>query len=104
MILSTVSPDRTTETFNDEEVNAAVHNVYRGQVEAVILVADEGNNEFMQLPCGGQHIEHCVGPKGPIYSAENVEVELAAQMFLAYAKSDDAWKTAVVWKVEIEEL
>ena len=104
MTFRTVTPGSSTDNPGDEEIAAALRQLYDEKIDAVILVADKKKNLFMQMGCGGRHIEYCVGPEGPIYSADDVPIELAAQMFLAYKRGDDDWKTAVTWAVEIEEL
>lgn len=104
MILHTVSPDSKTDAPDEGLIADALRLLYAGKLDAVILVADEGQNRFMQMGQGGGHIEHCVGRKGPIYSAENVPLDLATRMFASYRNGDDGWQSAVSWVVEIEEL
>ncbi|GEM_PF-7111086 len=88
----------------EQDILLAVEKVYAEEIDAVILSSDVENNLFMQLPCGGIHIEYCVGIKGPVYSAEDVSLDMAKRLFISYANNDETWKTAVDWKVEIDEL
>ena len=104
MRLDIVSPDSTTDNPSEEEIVEAIAKVYTENIDAVILISDVENNRFMQLPCGGVHIEYCVSPEGPIYSHEDTSRKLAIELFLSYARGDERWRTAVEWKVQIERL
>ena len=97
-----ISFDNETENPTDNEVLNAIQKVYAEKIDAVILLSDVENNQFMQMPSGGFHVEYCVGSEGSIYSAEDVPILMANRMFLAYVKGEDSWKTAVIWKLELD--
>lgn len=104
MILKLVAPDLITHFLSDEQIAVGIRQLYEHKCEAVILLADPIKNLYMQMGCGGWHIEHCVGVEGPVYSADDIPLDLATRLFLAYKNGDASWMTAVAWKVEIEKL
>ena len=96
--------DRQIENPNEEDIVTAVTRVYAEKVDAVILLSDEKNNRFMQVPCGGEHIEYCVGPQGPIYAVEGISLDQAIRLFVAYARGEDSWKTEVPWEIFMDRI
>ena len=89
---------------SEGDITAALGRVYAGAIDAVILLSDPAANLYMQVPSGGQHIEYCVGPDGPIYAADDIPLDQAHNLFLSYARGDERWKTAVPWSVLVESL
>ena len=104
MRLDIITPDSTTDQPSEDAIQTAIDQAYAEKVAAVILVSDEENNAFMQLPGGGFHIEYCDSPKGPVYAHEDVEIDLAKELFLSYASNDERWRTMVSWDVIIKRL
>ncbi len=99
-----IIPDRQIENPGQEDIVAAIRQAYAEEIDALILLSDVENNQFMQVPSGGRHVEYCVGPKGPIYAAEDVSLELAIRLFSAYARGETGWKTQATWEVYIDSL
>jgi hypothetical protein len=64
---------------------------------SMTLIIDEPKNLFMQN--SGDHIEYC---DGPIYACDGVDVEMAVQLYLSYAKGEEGWKTAVTWRLYLD--
>ena len=73
MFLTTVSPNRTTDLPTEQDIIEALQQLYDQKLDAVILVADQKKNQFMQMGCGGGHIEHCVGPSGQRLATRHVK-------------------------------
>ncbi len=92
----------TVDNPNREALEAALVSVYAGELDAVILIADEAKNLCMQVPSDGFYIEYCAGQKGPIYACDGVGQ--AVDLFTSYAAGDESWLNAVQWRVERKQL
>ncbi len=86
------------EPSNDQIINA-LEQVYAEAITAVVLIADQAGEQFIQAPMGGGHIEYTPGKDAPIYAARGVSLEDAIRLFLSYARGDGEWEQVVEWKV-----
>lgn len=104
MRLETIEP--WTEIFepSENDIIQAISKVYADEIDVLLLEMDAKENQYMQAPQGGMHIEYCVSNKGPIYSCDGVPAELAEELFLSYLRGDGKWQERVNWKIEIETL
>jgi hypothetical protein len=102
--IATGGARESREAPRDKDVVAAIRDLSDDRVDAVILIADDERNLFLQLGRGGRHVEHCVGPGGPNYSTDGVSIETATRMILSYLHGDASWKGEVTWGIEVEQL
>ena len=77
------------------EITKAVSDACTGTVDAVIL-DDDAAHGFMQTTQGGR-VECCVTPSGPLFGANDVAAGLTRDLFLSFARGDDAWRGMVTW-------
>jgi hypothetical protein len=99
MRLELIGGGGTIEEPGEALIRAALEQVYAEKLTAVILIADQAGNKFMQVPMGGGHVEYTPGKSDPIYAVDDVPLDEAIRLFLSYARDDGEWEQAVKWKV-----
>ena len=96
-------PDEDVDIANPslEVIEAAVRKSFTEEGNATVLVVDSDNNLFIQNV--GDHVEYNEYDSGPIYAVDGIDVEIAVQLYLSYAKGGNEWKTGVDWQVYLTD-
>lgn len=89
-------PSPSLETIED-----AVRKSFHDNGLPTVLVVDVDNNLFIQND--SDHVEYNEYNGGTIYATDNIDVDTAVHLYLAYARGEESWKTAVPWTVYLTE-
>jgi hypothetical protein len=92
-----IFPGSTIKDPANDQVSEALKMIYSGETDAIILVADEANQRFLQAARGG-HVEYREGKGKKIYAAEDVPLLKCQEMFSDYLQGGSQWKKEVEWK------
>ena len=89
-------PDKNIDIPTKRDIKESLGKIYGGDGNALILVADEKKNHFIQVAKLGGHVEYM--QDGVLYSADDVSLEECIKVFLDYFNRGRLWRTMLPWR------